>query len=145
MNIDFQSEPVTTPWLDFGWMDEGILLFKHKSEVHIDLATTKQLEQAVYDYTQGKEFTILSDLKVTGFSASKRAGQHIANSELLRDQNKGVAVLLNSLGIRILMNLFIKVNQPYYSMKYFTNSENAIYWLRILKLKAETMELEIND
>lgn len=143
MSLDFINDSVSTPWMDFGWLEEGILLFKHKDSVHIDLATSKKLEQAVYEYTSGKEFTILSDLKVTGFSASKRAGKHIASSELLRAQNKGVAVLLNSFGIRILMNLFIQVNQPYYSIKYFTNGESAKYWLRISLLKAEAEQLDV--
>ena len=138
MTLEFIKEPVVTQWMDFGWMEEGILLFKHKSEVYIDLATSQKLEKAVFDYTKGKEFTILSDLKITGFSASKRAGKHIANSKLLKKQNKGVAVLLNSLGIRILMNLFIQLNNPYYPIKYFTNAENAIYWLHISLLKAKS-------
>jgi len=110
-------------------MDEaGFLWIRHKSNVTLELDDAMNQVKEIAHICENKKTPFLIDVRVVNWDAPKEVRKfHATNKELLRTR-KAEAILVNSMGLRMLANFYNKFNKPPNPVKVFTNEANAIRW-----------------
>lgn len=109
-------------------IEEGILLNHFKAGENIDVEDFKELRKVNLELAEGKPYTVLGMAdELTSFS--KEAREWLASKEAV-GLKIAKAIVISSLGQRIIGNFYIRVNKPYTKTKLFTKREKALEWLR---------------
>lgn len=109
-------------------IEEGILLNHFKAGENIEIDDFRELRKVNMDLAEAKPYTVLGMAdELTSFS--KEAREWLASKETV-GLKIAKAIVISSLGQRIIGNFYIKVNQPYTKTKLFTKREKALEWLR---------------
>ncbi|MCB9225153.1 MAG: hypothetical protein R2780_01145 [Crocinitomicaceae bacterium] len=90
-----------------------------------DVAEANRQIAAAYELTGGRNYKVLVDTTQSSLSPSSEVKKAIADVEHKIKE----AILVNSLGNRILGNIYLKIINRRYPSKIFTDREAAIQWL----------------
>ncbi len=109
-------------------LEDGIIENFIKPMKHVDLVDIVQLKEANKSLANGKPYTVLV---VSGHlaSISKEAKELTASKEFAQN-TIAKALICDSLGSKLVVNLYLKINKPYILTKSFTNKNEAVNWLR---------------
>ena len=122
--------------ISFGKIENDIIFFKYKPSVEIDIATAKDMVKNRMDYTSGKSVYTLIDFTNVK-SVTKEARDYMNSPEGGLKGILGGAFLSNSVVATLFVNLYLKVSNPPVPAKFFTKEEDALGWLK--KIKIETI------
>jgi len=117
----------------FFTIDDEILFCSYKKQIEIDLDIAKRIIKDRVAFTEGKSYPILIDF-TNMHSATKEAREYMNQPEGGLKGLLGGAFLSNSLVTTLFVNLYLKINQPAIPAKFFTKKDEAIAWLKSLKL-----------
>jgi hypothetical protein len=117
-------------------IEDGVLFCSCKKQIKIDLDAAKRIIEDRVAFTEGKSYPIVMDF-TNLHSVSKEAREYFnAPDGGLKGLLAG-AFLSNSLVTTLIVNLYLKINQPILPAKFFTKKEEAITWLKSLKLSKQ--------
>ena len=127
-------EQKTVKSKDFGKysaeLDErGFLWIRHKSNLTFELEDAQLQEKDLIEFCGGHSLPFLVDVRVQNWDAPKEVREFHATSLPLLELKKAEAILVNSLGLRILANFYSRFNRPLNPSKVFTNEDEAIEWV----------------
>ncbi|MES2590195.1 MAG: hypothetical protein V4622_14555 [Bacteroidota bacterium] len=107
--------------------NDVIEIFWDSSIDMIDVNHLKQMQQTVFELGLGKKMPLL--FSPHEFLQLKPEGQKFAASEEGVKYSLAIAVLVDNLAKRILMNFFLKTSKPIVPTRGFSKREDAIFWL----------------
>jgi hypothetical protein len=119
--------------ISFGKIDQDIIFFKYKPGINIDLNTAHEMVQSRLEYTNAQSVYTLIDFTNVK-SVSKEARDYMNSADGGLKGILGGAFLSNNVVATLFVNLFLKVSNPSIPAKFFTNSNDAIVWLRKIKV-----------
>lgn len=113
--------------------NEGIVNVKLIDKIDIHQHDVEDAHNAVSKLTNGGRYCTIFDARniTIGHVSSKAFRYHSINN--FNKNKMGEAIVLNSIGIRILANFYLNVFKPEVPTKIFTNFEEARKWLRKIK------------
>lgn len=114
---------------DISLLEDGILENHVKAMCHIEENDIWAIKKANLSLTNGKAYCILVTAGHLS-SISKEAKQLTASKDFAQN-TIAKAILIDSLGHKIVGNLYLKINKPYIRTKVFTSRELAIAWLQL--------------
>lgn len=120
----------------FFTIDDDILFCSYKKQIEIDLNIAKRIIKDRVAFTEGKSYPILIDF-TNMHSVTKEAREYMNAPEGGLKGLLGGAFLSNSLVTTLFVNLYLKINQPTIPAKFFTKKDEAITWLKSLKLSKQ--------
>lgn len=115
------------------WIEEGILFSTCKKQLVLDLEIAKKIVEDRIEFTKGIAYPILLDFTNLK-SATKEARDYMNDPKGGLNGLLGGAFLTNSVATKVLVNLYLKINRPSIPAKFFTKKEDAINWLKDLKV-----------
>jgi hypothetical protein len=127
-----------SPLLDFHELEQltmevrsdHVLYVKIKSECHLTLSDVLQIEKIMEENHSGSKFYNLFDFghfSDLDDDVRKWASDSKGNSRTLAD-----AIVIYSLPQRLIANFYLKVNKPPKPTKVFSNTVEALTWLKSL-------------
>ena len=119
--------------ISFGKVENDIIFFKYKPSIEIDINTAKDMVKNRLDYTGGQSVYTLIDFTNVK-SVTKEARDYMNSPEGGLKGILGGAFLSNSVVATLFVNLYLKVSRPSIPAKFFTNSSDAINWLKKIKV-----------
>ncbi|MCM5663653.1 DUF7793 family protein [Galbibacter mesophilus] len=109
------------------WIKDGILYFKYKDHVHIDLKKSIEIVSARLALQKGLEYPILSD--ITGVrELSKDARSYLASEGSVL--SKAVAFVTNRPVSGRISKMFVENYRPSVPVKICNSTEEAITFLK---------------
>lgn len=110
-------------------VEAGIIENYIKPGVLIEAADAWELKRQNLLLAEQKEYCVIV---VSGHlsSVSKEAREVVASREFVV-KTKAKALIVDSLGHRIVGNFYLSVNKPYIKTKIFSDRSEALKWLRI--------------
>jgi hypothetical protein len=124
---------IETPDVFFS-IEDGILFCSYKKQIEIDINIAKRIIKDRVEFTEGRSYPILIDF-TNMHSVTKEAREYMNNPEGGLKGLLGGAFLSNSLVTTLFVNLYLRINQPSIPAKFFTKKDEAINWLKGLKVK----------
>lgn len=118
------------------WIEDDILYSNYQKNIIIDLDIAKKIIEDRVKFTKGKNYPILIDF-TNMHSVTKEAREYMNSPEGGLKGLLGGAFLSNSLVTTLFVNLYLKINQPTIPAKFFTKKEDAINWLKSLKMSKQ--------
>jgi len=114
----------------FGGLEDrsGVIYFIIKDGAHLDVKEIHQLFEGCKELSGNKPFLLISDARVQLDITSE--GRKAASARELGLVVAANAVLVNSLGVRLIANIFSKINKPPFPYQVFNDEEKALDWLR---------------
>lgn len=114
--------------------EDDIVFFKYAPALDMDIDVAKEMVASRLEYTKGESVYALIDL--TNLKSTTKEARDYMNSPEggLRGITAG-AFLSNNVVPTLLINIYLKVNNPPVPAKFFTSEEEALTWLRKVKLK----------
>lgn len=122
--------------ITFGKIENGIIFFKYKPSIEIDINIAKDLVSKRMAYTHGDAVYTLIDFTNVK-SVTKEARDYMNSPDGGLKGILGGAFLSNSIVATLFVNLYLKVSSPPVPAKLFTNTEDALVWLK--KIKTESV------
>jgi hypothetical protein len=119
--------------ISFGRIENDIIFFKYKPSVEIDILTARDMVRNRMEYTSGRSVYTLIDFTNVK-SVTKEARDYMNSPEGGLKGILGGAFLSNSVVATLFVNLYLKVSNPSIPAKFFTNREDAIGWLKKIKI-----------
>lgn len=107
----------------------GFLWIRHKPNLVFELEDAISQEKELVEICENKPTPFLIDVRVQNWDAPREAREFHASSKPLLAIRKAEAILVNSLGLRVLANFYNKVNRPPNPVKVFNKEDEAIKWL----------------
>lgn len=104
-----------------------IQIFWDSSLETIDVAHLSKMQQVIGELGEGKKMPLLF-MPHDFLHLSKEGGKYATSEEGTRF-SQAIAVLVDNLAKRILLNFFLSFNKPKILTKGFTNKEDAFEWL----------------
>lgn len=119
--------------ISFGKIENDIIFFKYKPSIEIDINTAKDLVRDRLDYTDGQSVYTLIDFTNVK-SVTKEARDYMNSPDGGLKGILGGAFLSNSVVATLFVNLYLKVSNPSVPAKFFTNIDDAVNWLKKIKI-----------
>lgn len=124
-------EKITTR-INEKYIDEhGILHIVAIEGSHVDLEAIQEDHEADFPLTGHKKVLALYDGRAF-FTVTKEARDYI-KSGIMDKTRIATAAVTNKLGVRILINGFMKINKPKTPFKMFGSEKEALEWLLTFK------------
>lgn len=96
----------------------------------INLAQAKELNDKFSQVVESDKIVIFLDLSKNKLDYEHDAQEFMAKEASMASKICANAILLDSLGPRILAKWYIKFHKPVHPTKIFSNQEDAINWLK---------------
>jgi hypothetical protein len=113
---------------NIAYQPQGLLVVHVNAHVDVGLEEVKMMVAAGNELTGGKKAPLLMIIGEFG-SFSKEAREFSANPEK-ENIATAVAYVINSIGLKLIANFYIRVNKPPKPVKVFNNEEDAVNWLK---------------
>lgn len=97
---------------------------------HLDLEESKHLVKNCLQLLEDKKLPMLMDGRNISGTISLSAGEFFVTNPNLRRLTVARAVLLNSLANKLIFNFYLKLSNPEYPVKLFTDEMDAANWLK---------------
>ena len=110
-----------------------MILIRYKDGVHLDVEDAVEVIDACIDLMEERKFLAVVDARNMGGTLGKRAGDYFAKDKKLNTYLRAQALVVNSLGLKLIARFYIKINKPISETKIFDDLEPAIKWLETKK------------
>ncbi|HET6225713.1 MAG TPA: hypothetical protein VFF27_05495 [Bacteroidia bacterium] len=130
---DFKEYKTVSFWKE---KDEDIVFFKYAPQLEINIDTAKEIVKSRLEYTKGEQVYTLIDFTNVKL-VTKEGREYMNDSEGGLKGILGGAFLSNSLVTTLFINLYLSINKPSVPAKFFTKKEDALTWLKGLKVPAK--------
>ncbi|MBK9284874.1 MAG: hypothetical protein IPM51_11245 [Sphingobacteriaceae bacterium] len=126
--MPFIHKEIETEFFKTNVLEEGILENFIKEGVHFDAKKAWELKKANLELANGEKYVVLLQ---AGYLAdiTKDAREAVSSSEYLMS-TKAKALLVTSMGQKIMGNFYLSINKPVMKTAVFSEREKAIEWLR---------------
>ena len=105
------------------------LYFKFKEGADMELDEMIELTNTFLPYAElGRRF-LITDARVINYNISPEARDYVAKHKRAPELGLRSALLVNSIGIRLVANFFIRFNKPNIPTRVFNDESKAINWL----------------
>jgi hypothetical protein len=134
--LDFTKYETTSFWRNN--KDDDVIFWNYAPGLEMDIQIAKELVKNRIEYTQGKSVYALID--VTNLKSTTKEARDFMNSR--EGGLKGLlggAFLSNNVVATLLVNLYIRVSSPSIPARFFTNRDEALNWLRKIKMEKATV------
>lgn len=113
-------------------VNEGYILIKYTDYPIIDLKEVKLRDQAILDLCNEQLTPLLIDTRGSLIEYSTEAREYMAKSAEITNYRKAEAFVIsnNNVGLKMLVNNYIKLNKEKCPVKIFNNIEDALIWVR---------------
>ena len=118
-----KSEAIETS-IGYHYVEEDVLYIVFKEGLCIDVEESKEARLILQE---GKSMKVLVDSRGL-FQITKEARAYAAEPKSA-EMSSAMAIVIGSLGTRLLTNFFIKFNKPNGSVRMFNSIEKALEWL----------------
>lgn len=108
-------------------ISNGILHIKVKPDTFVELPMVQEVVAKQREITNGQPILVLLDIS-EAYGVAKEAREYTSGKSV-EGLQKAMAMLINSLPIRLLANFFIKFDKPPAPTKMFNSYDQAINWL----------------
>jgi hypothetical protein len=107
------------------WMEDNIVRIKIKDGARVELKDAMEHVDAVWELCGDQKHVMLTDIsRVASTSREARAAYRAEPSAL-----SALAILTNSPISRVIAGFFVRVSQPGFPTKVFSNEASALSWL----------------
>ena len=114
-------------------LEDDILFSYYKQRTVLELDVVKKIADDRLKFTGGKPCKTLVDVSNIK-SGSKEAREFLSSKEGgLKGVLAGAFLSERTVSV-VLVNLFLKINKPIIPSKFFTKKEDAVAWLKSLKV-----------
>lgn len=111
---------------------DGFMEFIAKNDVVLDVTHLWESKKLSEEYMPGTQFYLL--LEGEEFFQVTKEAREIAAGPQFSSHLKAVALYAKNLPLKLLGNIYIKINKPVVQTRFFDNRERAEEWLRSLML-----------
>lgn len=111
---------------------KNILYYRVKQEQIVDVPEIKEMLEYVQEFMGPVRHYAVIDFG-GNLTSSTEARQIYADAEYIQKYRIADAFLVKSLPVRLIANFFIKVTRPKVNTRLFTEEEQVVKWLEILK------------
>jgi len=112
-------------------IENGIMYITVKPDIFVELHMVKEVIAKQRDVLNGKPILVALDVsKASGVTKEAReytSGKHVEGLQI------AMAIIIDSLPMRLLANFFIKFNKPPAPTKMFNSMEDSIEWLETFR------------
>lgn len=112
---------------ELSFHDRNIIRFKLLDDIDIEKKDAEEAIEAINTITQGKKYYLLTETG-NNFTASAEAREYMAN-KIGTTSIVANAIYLKSLPIRLIINVYVKINKPEVPTKVFNSEALALEWL----------------
>lgn len=109
------------------YIKNDVLHIVFKNDVIVDLDDMIESKKVREELQKGNPMKVFVDARGL-FQITKDAREFASLEENAKMSSK-MAIVVNSLGIRMVANFFVKVNKPNTPSKMFSTKEKALEWL----------------
>ena len=126
--MPFLNKEIETEFFKSSVLEEGILQNFIKDGVHFNAENAWELKRANMELANGERYCVLL---TAGFLAdiTKDAREAVSSEKYLMS-TKAKALLVTSMGQKIMGNFYLSINKPVMKTAVFSEREKAIEWLR---------------
>ncbi len=96
---------------------------------NIDAEHMLELKEANKQLTQGMPYAVLVDSGE--YTSITKEARELAASDKFKDVTIANAIIVNSLGHKIIGNFYMNINKPKIKTKIFSDRDKAIEWLKV--------------
>jgi len=114
--------------------DPDILYSSYTSNLEIDINIARELINDRLEFSKGQSVYVLIDFTHIK-SVTKEARDYMNSPEGGLKGILGGAFLSNSIVATLFINLHLKLTNPAVPAKFFTNKQEAVKWLKKIKIK----------
>jgi len=133
---DYKEYRTTTFWREEE--ENDIIFFKYSPKLVIDIDVAKEIVASRLEYCENKpSYTLIDFTNVK--SVTKEARDYMSNPDSGLKGILGGAFLSNNVVATLFVNLYLKVSNPLVPAKFFTNRDEALRWLRKIKMEAAAL------
>jgi hypothetical protein len=115
-----------------GMREDGILEMDFSDTLEIDLKEAKEMVAATATLSGGKKVLVLN-IAGSITTATTAARDFAASAEAIQ-YTLAEAYVVNNLAQKIVGNFYVNFHKPQVPTKIFTNTEEAVNWLKSLNL-----------
>lgn len=119
--------------ITFSKIESDIIFFKYAPRIEIDINKARELVNNRLEYTEGASVYVLIDFTNVK-SVTKEARDFMNSAEGGLKGVLGGAFLSNNVVATLFVNLYLKVSSPAIPAKFFTSKNDALLWLKKIKL-----------
>lgn len=112
---------------ELSFHDRNIIRFKLLDDIDIEKKDAEEAIEAINTITQGKKYYLLTETG-NNFTASADSREYMAN-KIGTTSIVANAIYLKSLPIRLIINVYVKINKPEVPTKVFNSEALALEWL----------------
>jgi hypothetical protein len=112
---------------ELSFHDRNIIRFKLLDDIDIEKQDAEEAIEAINTITQGKKYYLLTETG-NNFTASAESREYMA-SNIGSTSIVANAIYLKSLPIRLIINVYVKINKPVVPTKVFNSEALALEWL----------------
>lgn len=109
-------------------IENGILHIKVKKDTFVELPMVQEVVAKQHEVTNGIPMLVLLDIS-DAFGVTKEA-REFTSGKSVEGLQIAMAMLINSLPMRLLANFFIKFDKPPAPTRLFNSYDKAIEWLK---------------
>ncbi|MEI6019753.1 MAG: hypothetical protein WCR21_01365 [Bacteroidota bacterium] len=123
------------------WIDEqGIVWMKAIEGVHMDIEALKEDHERSLELADSHKILVMYDAR-SHFTISPEARSFLTKG-ILNENRIATAVLSPNLGVRLLVNFMNTIHPPKSPLKMFSNEEDAMRWLSLVKERTTVKEMQ---
>jgi hypothetical protein len=112
------------------WIKDGILFFKYKQSIVIDLSIAHQIVADRIQMQNEKSYPVLCDIRGV-VDSDKAARDYLAQSGSVL--SKAVGIVTNQSVSVIMTSFYLKISKPSVPTKIFTDESSALVFLETYK------------
>lgn len=124
----------------FEILSPNLLHIKYLDECEVDLDKAKELVRLGNSIMAPPKYFIIANMENMFGAFDADAKKFIANSPEVTNRRAGLAIVLNSLPIRILVRGFTLIHKKNCPIKIFKSEREAIIWMGTLGADIEGLE-----
>jgi hypothetical protein len=109
-------------------LERGLIENQIKNDVVLDEKDVRNLKEANTDLANGKPYAVLVEFEEM-VNVTREARELTASKDFL-GKTIAEALLIHSLGHKIIGNFYLSVSKPHIRTKIFTDRTEALEWLR---------------
>ncbi|MBI3503113.1 MAG: hypothetical protein HY063_15105 [Bacteroidetes bacterium] len=107
--------------------EENLIVVKYKPDAKVEMKDMLAIHTAEKKLS-GKKHLALLDAR--GFISVSEEARKFGASETPKQYRAAAALLVDSLGVKMLGNFYLRFNKPKVPTKMFSNEKKAIAWLK---------------
>ncbi|MCB0410145.1 MAG: hypothetical protein KDD29_07985, partial [Flavobacteriales bacterium] len=107
------------------------ILIKYNNYPNIDIEEVKRRDQAIFELCDYQSTPLLIDTRGSLIEYSTEAREYMANAAEIYRYRKAEAFIItkNNVGLKMLVNSYVKLNETKCPVKIFDNEKDALDWL----------------